>query len=89
MRYVWDRSRQQFIDRDGQAMEAPDRICAPLICSDIKPYLSPLGTGEVSGRRQRREELKRAGCREVDPDEYRPTFKTKKWAQRFGQDVEP
>ena len=36
---------------------------------DTRPYLSPLGTGEVSSRSQRREELKRHGCREVDPSE--------------------
>ncbi len=34
-----------------------------------RPYMSPLGTGEVTSRRQRREEMKRAGCREVDPSE--------------------
>lgn len=88
-RYVWDREQQRFVDRDGDPMDIPDRgVCAPLIQSDIKPYMSPLGTGEVSGRSQRREDLKRAGCREVDPSEFRPTFRTKKWAERFRQDVE-
>lgn len=42
------------------------------IIGDIKPYMSPLGTGEVSSRHQRREELKRNNCREVDPSEKTP-----------------
>lgn len=83
-RYVWSRSRQQFIGRDGQPMQAPDRICAPLIQSDIKPYMSPLGTGEVSGRMQQREELKRTNCRIVDPTEFKPTFKNEKFACKHG-----
>lgn len=81
-RYIW--SNGQWTDRDGKAMEAPDRVCAPLIQSDITPYMSPIGTGEISGRRQRREDLKRAGCREVDPSEFRPTFKNKEFARKRG-----
>lgn len=89
MKYIWDRGRQEFVDRDGRAMESPDRVCKPQIISDIAPYESPLGTGMIDGRRARREDLKRSGCREVDPSEYRPTFRSKKWADRFRQDVEP
>lgn len=83
-RYVWDRASQQFVDRDGQPMETPDRICAPLIQSDIKSYMSPLGTGEISGRRQRREDLKRSGCREVDPSEFKPRFVNEQFARKRG-----
>lgn len=85
MRYIWDREQHRFVDRDGVPMDIPDRgVCAPLIQSDITPYMSPLGTGEISGRRQRREELKRSGCREVDPSEFKPTFKNKQFAQKRG-----
>lgn len=45
----------------------------PSVLGDIKPYRSPLGTGEISSRSQRREDLKRNNCREVDPSE-RPDF---------------
>lgn len=89
-RYIWDKELRHFVDPKTRApMDIPDRgVCAPLIQSDIKPYMSPLGTGEISGRTQRREDLKRGGCREVDPSEHRPTFKTEKWAKRFGREVE-
>lgn len=85
-RYVWNRELKAFIDpRTDQPMDIPDRgICAPLIQSDIKPYMSPLGTGEITGRAQRREDLKRAGCREVDPSEFKPTFKNEKFARKHG-----
>lgn len=89
-RYVWDKDLRHFVDpKTRTPMDIPDRgVCAPLIQSDIKPYMSPLGTGEISGRTQRREDLKRAGCREVDPSEHRMNFKTEKWAKRFGREVE-
>lgn len=48
-------------------------LSAPYVAGDISPYMSPLGTGEVSSRSHRREDLKRGGCREVDPSE-RPNF---------------
>lgn len=85
-RYVWDRELQAFIDpKTEQPMDIPDRgVCAPLIQSDITPYMSPLGTGEIGGRRQRREDLKRAGCREVDPSEFKPTFRNEKFARKHG-----
>lgn len=72
-RYVW---------RDGafrdpstnRPMDLPERdvIAAPLIQSDLPPYMSPLGTGLIDGRRARREDLKRGNCREVDPGEWKP-----------------
>jgi hypothetical protein len=37
--------------------------------SDIPAYMSPLGTGEITSRTQRKEELKRHGLREVEPSE--------------------
>jgi hypothetical protein len=37
--------------------------------SDLPAYISPLGTGEITSRSQRREELKRHGLREVEPSE--------------------
>lgn len=43
---------------------------APSIHSDLPGYISPVGNGWVEGRSARREDLKRSGCREVDPSEY-------------------
>ena len=48
------------------------------VMSDTPGYMSPLGTGFIDGRRARREDLKRGGCREVDPGERTRTARTKK-----------
>lgn len=61
----------QFIAQMREAEGLPDYEPSPVFhyMPDVRPYMSPLGTGEVTSRRQRREELKRSGCREVDPSE--------------------
>ncbi len=51
--------------------------------SDLKPYKSPLGTGWVDGRAARREELKRSGCREVDPSEWKPTYTNQRYVEKL------
>jgi hypothetical protein len=71
LKYIWRDGAWR--DDDGQPMEAPDRIAAPLIVSDLPAYMSPLGTGLIDGRRARREDLKRNNCREVAPDEWKPS----------------
>lgn len=75
-RYIWDREVRHFRDaQTGALMDIPERseITAPRIQSDIKPYMSPLGTGLIDGRKARQEDLKRGGCREVDPSEFKPS----------------
>lgn len=61
----------QYLDRlrreQGVPLPEPSRVFSYM--PDIRPYRSPVGTGEISGRVARREDLKRAGCREVDPSE--------------------
>lgn len=78
-RYVWSRERHEFVDpRTGNPMDVPDRgVVAPRVISDLPSYMSPLGTGLIDGRSARREDLKRAGCREVDPSEWKPQKPTK------------
>jgi len=82
--YRWDGER--FVDkRTGEPMEAPDVIAVPYIASDIAPYLSVASGKMVDGRAARREDLKRTGCREVDPSEYKiESARTEKWAKRLG-----
>lgn len=43
------------------------------IISDIPGYVSPVNGQWIDGRRARREDLARTGCREVDPSE-KPAF---------------
>ena len=57
----------------GSHEAAQSDFPTPSIWGDIQPYRSPLGTGEISSRSGRREDLKRGNCREVDPSE-RPDF---------------
>lgn len=61
--------------RTGQLLDIEDcAICAPIVVSDLPEYISPVTRRPVDGRAARREDLKRANCREVDPSEYRPTY---------------
>lgn len=56
---------------DNHVEPEPERSPLPMpnVMGDIPEYRSPVGTGVISSRSQRREDLKRAGCREVDPAE--------------------
>lgn len=54
------------------------------VIKDIEPYESPLGTGLIGSRRERREELKRHGLREVDPSEFKTTFQNERFMQKHG-----
>lgn len=54
------------------------------VIPDIQPYESPLGTGEISSRRARREEMKRHNVREVDPSEFKPKYTNERFARKYG-----
>lgn len=56
----------------------------PNVMGDIPEYRSPLGTGPITSRSHRREDLKRGNCREVDPGEYKhpPVKPRAKYAAR-------
>lgn len=80
-RYVW---RGQWVNkRTGEPMEAPDRIACPMVQSDTKPYMSVVSNKLIDGRADRREDLKRTGCREVDSSEGPIGCRTEKWARRL------
>ena len=49
--------------------EAPPSSGVFHFWKDIPTYKSPLGGWEVTSRSQRKEEMKRAGVREVEPSE--------------------
>lgn len=87
MRYVWRDGAWR--DKDGAPMEAPDRVCAPRVQSDYEAYYSH-GSGKmVEGRRARRDDLARTGCREVDPSEGPKTCRSEKWAKKLGLEHDP
>ena len=64
MKYYWN--GQDWTEREP-ARAAPGIT----IIRDLPGYKSPLGTGYIDGRAARREDLKKHGCREVDPSEFR------------------
>lgn len=92
-RYVWDREANSFVDPSTRApMPIPDRdgICLPAIRSDIAAYRSVTTNKVIEGRAAQREDLKRSGCRLVDPSEApAPVCRTKKWARILRMDHEP
>jgi len=59
--------RRRFVQIDGQLVEvANDYVqdpVAPTVWNDLPEYDSPVTGLVVSGRRARREDLKRTGCR--------------------------
>lgn len=65
-RYVWDEKLKKLVE---QAERRPSEH--HFVWADLPAYQSPVTLGMVEGRYQRREDLKRSGCREVDPSEIK------------------
>lgn len=80
-RYLFDRDGNLVERKSGEVLSAPDRVASPQIMRDVA-YKSPLSGKPVTSRSQRREEMKIHQVREVDPSEYRPTYRTRKYAVR-------
>ena len=73
----------------GEPMVSGDwRPTVPMIVPDIEPYLSPASGEYVSGRRAKRDDLKKNGC--IDAGDL-PTlggkFKNKRFAAKRGLQV--
>jgi len=89
-RFVWRDG--QFVDvQTGEAMAIPERseICMPLIQSDIPEYRSPIDGKMITSRSERREDLKRNNCIEIDPPKRDKVFRTRKWAKGNGGEWDP
>lgn len=61
--------------------EEPRREGKLQIIRDIPEYISPVNGKLIGSRSQRREDLKRTGCREVDPSE------NKWWSEKRKRDA--
>jgi hypothetical protein len=59
----------------------------PMIISDTPAYISPVTRKMIDGRAARREDLKRSGCREVDPSEFTPVLRNERFAKKAGLQV--
>jgi hypothetical protein len=77
-RYRWDGA--QLVEVTSDEARAP----SVQIMRDTPGYKSPLGTGWIEGRAARREDLKRGGCREVDPGEFKPAYRNPHFAAKRG-----
>ena len=86
-KYIW--RGNNWRDSDGNAMEVPDRIAIPNIQSDLPAYFSIASGKWVDGRRARRDDLARTGCRPCEPDEGPKFCRTEKWAKRLGLEHNP
>ena len=64
-------------------MDMPPRtsVQMPYTISDLPEYTSPITGKPVRGRADRREDLARSGCVEIDPPKQRE-MRTEKWAKR-------
>lgn len=90
-RYVWDRKTYQFRDRKtGEPMEVKNRnaICMPAVISDIPEYRSPIDGRWITTRSERREDLKRNGCIEIDPPKRPRGFKNERYAKKHNLPME-
>lgn len=100
--YIFDRETMTVIPRDEFYAKQDQRreskratsVALPYIRGDLPAYKSPATGRIIEGRAARREDLARSGCREVDPSEYKPTYKNYAFCQKhrrpyMGGDVPP
>jgi hypothetical protein len=89
-RYVFDRDGDLVERKTGEPLNGnmPDRVAAPRLMRDVH-YKSPLSLKEITSRSQRREEMKIHGVREVDPSEFKPVYRSRKYAERMKGEHDP
>lgn len=80
-RHVWDKARRTWVPAADRGVSRPS---FPMVMADIPEYRSPLGTGTITSRSHRREDLKRGNCREVDPSEFKPKYINPRFARKHG-----
>ncbi len=86
--YVYDPEQDRMVDKKTGEPMVPEYgpPPTPRVVSDIEPYLSPVDGKYVSGRRAKRDDLKRTNS--VDYDDVRSReprrFKNKRFAKKYG-----
>ena len=88
--YVWRDGR--FVDKaTGLPMlnqaERAREVCAPMVMRDTPEYRSPIDGRLITSRSQRREDLIRNGCVEVDPPKKPRGFKNARFAKKRGLEL--
>src|SRR5689334_3887992 len=87
--YVYDKTEGKMIPRDqfyaakfARTDSKRSALPIPYVRGDLPAYKSPVTGKVIEGRAARREDLARSGCREVDPSEYKPTYKNYEFCQQ-------
>lgn len=85
----------RMVDRDGfpmvgdnQMARSEDQICAPMVMRDIPEYASPIDGRMITTRSERREDLIRNDCYEVDPPKPRG-LKSERFAAKRRMKLNP
>ena len=88
-RAVWRDGKWRNRDTGEPLPDKSDGLIVPHVQSDYEAYYSH-GSGKmIEGRKARRDDLARTGCRPVEPDEGPKYCHTKKWAERLKMDHQP
>ncbi len=88
-RHYWNgKDWVEYDPREERLKRAQQPSAFPYVVRDTAAYVSPVTKKVIDGKAARREDLKRSGCREVDPSEYTPTYYTEKYARLAGKDRE-
>lgn len=82
-KYVW--RNDTWVEYDPYAPRPAPVF--PMIMRDTKAYISPITGKEIDGRVARREDLKKHGCREIDPSEFKPVYRNKAFAKKHGLEL--
>lgn len=84
-RYVWKTGVGFVHPSTGEPMPMPERegVCCPAVYGDIPEYLSPLGTGMITSRSQRRYEMEKHDCVEAPPRKKRG-YRNARFAKKHG-----
>lgn len=87
-RYIWKPGEGFVHPSTHEPMHMPERteVCCPQLMRDIPEYMSPVGSGLITSRSHRREDLKRHDCVEAPPRKRRG-FKNKRFAAKHGLQV--
>lgn len=84
--YVW-RDGHWVDKKTGERMNVPERKELQLpraYWRDIPEYRSPIDGRLISSRSERREDLKRNGCVEIDPPKKPRGYKNPRFARKHG-----
>lgn len=83
------REGQLVNKRTGEVVPSTGEIAMPMVMRDIPEYESPIDGRLITSRSERREDLKRNNCIEVDPANTltkgrTDVFKNKRFAKKHG-----